>query len=156
MTQDFDELMAEVLAAAGRFGHREHVHLTWLAVRRYGVPAAIRLVSDGIRRTARYAGAPQKYHATVSRAWVELVGYHAMSDDDGFDAFAGRYPALLDKRLLIRHYRPATLASSQARAGWVEPDISPFPWQPSPAGTAGRPAVKPPGLPRLRSVGDQY
>jgi hypothetical protein len=153
MTPAFDELMAEVMAAAGRFGHREHVHLTWLAVRRYGVPAAIRLVSDGIQRTARYAGSPQKYHATVSRAWVELVGYHARSDDDGFDAFAERYPALLDKRLLVRHYRPATLASSQARTGWVEPDLSPFPWQPE---QPARPVMKPPGLPRLRSVGDQY
>lgn len=130
----FDELMAEVVAAAGRFGHREHVHLTWLVVRRYPVPIAIRLVSDGIRRTTRYAGAPQKYHATISRAWVELVGYHATGNgDDGFGAFADRYPALLNKRLLVRHYRPATLASRQARTGWVEPDLAPFPWQaPSP------------------------
>jgi hypothetical protein len=74
----FEELMSEVMAAAGRFGHREHVRLTWLAVRRCGLPAAIGLVSDGIQRTARYAGAPQKYHATVSRAWVELVGHHAL------------------------------------------------------------------------------
>lgn len=125
----FDELMAQVMAGAGRFGHREHVHLTWLAVRRFGVAAATRLVSDGIQRTARYAGAPQKYHATISRAWVELVGYHAADeDDDDFAAFAGRYPALLSKRLLTRHYRPATLASPQARTGWVEPDLAPFPW----------------------------
>ncbi len=81
--------MAEVMAAAGRFGHREHVHLTWLAVRRCGVPAAVGLVSEGIQRTARYAGAPQKYHATVSRAWVELVGYHALeTGEDDFTAFA--------------------------------------------------------------------
>lgn len=127
----FDELAAEVMAAAGRFGHREHVHVTWLAVRWYGIPAAIRLVSEGIQRTARYAGAPQKYHATVSRAWVELVGYHATNEADGsFDAFAERYPALLDKRLLVRHYRPATLAAAPARTGWVEPDLAPFPWQP--------------------------
>ena len=126
----FDELMAEVMAAAGRFGHREHVHLTWLAVRRYGVPGAIRLVSEGIQRTARYAGAPQKYHATVSQAWVELVGYHAVGERDGeFAAFAERYPALLDKRLLVRHYRSATLASQRAKTGWVEPDLVPFPWQ---------------------------
>ena len=52
----FDALMAEVMAGATRFGHREHVHLTWLAVRRCGVPAAVGLVSDGIQRTARYAG----------------------------------------------------------------------------------------------------
>ena len=50
---DFDALIAEATAAAGRFGHREHVHLTWLAVRRGGVPAAVGLVSDGIQRTAR-------------------------------------------------------------------------------------------------------
>lgn len=124
----FDELMAEVMATAGRFGHREHVHLTWLAVRRLGVPAAVGLVSDGIRRTARYAGAPQKYHATVSRAWVELVGYHASEHrDNDFAVFAERNPALLGKRLLTRFYHPATLASPQARTGWAEPDRAPFP-----------------------------
>lgn len=56
---EFEGLMAEVLAGAERFGHREHVHLTWMAVRPYGVPAAITLVSEGIQRTARYAGAPR-------------------------------------------------------------------------------------------------
>lgn len=126
----FDTLMAEVMAGAARFGHREHVHLTWLAVRRCGVPDAIILVSDGIRRTARYAGAPQKYHVTMSRAWVELVGHHAAeSGESDFPAFAGHHCALLDKRLLTRFYRPATLASPQARTGWVEPDLHPFPWQ---------------------------
>jgi hypothetical protein len=76
MVGDFDGLMEEAMRGAERFGHREHLRLTWLAVRRYGVGGAVGVVSDGIRQTARYAGAPQKYHATVSRAWVELVGYH--------------------------------------------------------------------------------
>jgi hypothetical protein len=124
----FDALLAEVMSGADRFGHRQHIHLTWLAVRRYGTEAAITLVSDGIQRTARYAGAPQKYHATVSRAWVELVAHHvAESRDDDFDAFADRYPPLLDKRLLSHHYRSATLATAQARRGWVEPDLQPLP-----------------------------
>lgn len=125
----FDALMGEVMADAERFGHREHVKLTWLAVRRYGTASAISLVSGGIQRTARYAGAPQKYHATVSRAWVELVGYHldAPAGGGSFDEFAARFPDLLDKRLLSRHYRSATLASPAARAGWIEPDLAPFP-----------------------------
>ena len=127
---DFDALMAEVMLISERFGHREHVHLTWLAVRRVGVPAAIGLVSDGIQRTARYARVPQKYHATMSRAWVELVGHHATDHgEDDFTRFADHHPALLDKRLLARFYHPATLASPQARTGWVEPDLAPFPWQ---------------------------
>jgi hypothetical protein len=143
----FSELMAEVIAAdaatatatvatatavaatADRFAHREHVHLTWLAVRRYGTAAAIDLIGNGIQSVTRYAGAPQKYNATVSRAWVELVGHHvAHSDAADFDTFVARNPALLDKRLLVRFYRPATLASARARAGWVGPDRAPFPW----------------------------
>ncbi|MFE4265120.1 hypothetical protein [Streptomyces sp. NPDC056883] len=125
----FDEVMREVMATASGFGHREHVHLTWLAVRSHGTTAAVDLVSDGIRRTARYAGAPQKYNATVSRAWVELVGHHAAEgDEDDFDEFAARHPALLDKRLLTRFYHPATLAGRHARTGWTEPDRAPFPW----------------------------
>jgi len=76
------------------------------------------------------AGAPQKYNATVSRAWVELVGHHAgQSGTADFDAFTGQHPALLDKKLLGHFYRSATLASSAARTGWVEPDLAPFPWQ---------------------------
>jgi hypothetical protein len=132
----FDALMAEVMAQAERFGHRQHVHLTWLAVRRCGVPSAIGLVSDGIQRTAQYAGKPQKYHATVSRAWVELVGHHAAErDEPDFTAFVAHHPALLDKRLLTRFYHPATLASPQAKTAWVEPDLAPFPWRQQP----GRP-----------------
>jgi hypothetical protein len=125
---DFGALLTAAMAGSGRLGHREHVHLTWLAVRRYGRRAAIGLVSDGIQATARYAGAPQKYHSTISRAWVELVAFHVAEHDAGdFDAFAARNPALLDKRLLTRFYRPATLASAPARSGWVEPDRAPFP-----------------------------
>ncbi|MCT9009025.1 hypothetical protein [Streptomyces rhizosphaerihabitans] len=126
----FTELMGEVMADAERFGHRQHIHLTWLAVRRNGTAEAVDLVSDGIRRTARYAGVPQKYNSTVSRAWVELVGHHAdESDAADFDSFASECPALLDKKLLTRFYRPATLADAAARTGWVEPDLAPFPWR---------------------------
>lgn len=126
----FDDVLAEALAATpdGRLSHRAHVHLTWLAVHRYGVPGATELIADGLRRTTRYAGVPQKYNATVSRAWVELVGHHvAERPDPSFDAFTERVPDLLDKRLLTRFYRPATLASPPARTGWVEPDRRPFP-----------------------------
>jgi len=126
----FNGLVAEVMANAERFGHREQLHLTWLAIRHHGVPKGIDLVSEGIQRTARYQGVPQKYNTTVSRAWVELVGYHAAErGEDDFGNFATHHAALLDKRLLTRFYHPATLASQQARTGWVEPDLNPFPWQ---------------------------
>ncbi|HET6989060.1 MAG TPA: hypothetical protein VFI00_20710 [Kribbella sp.] len=124
----FDELMHEVMSNAARFGHREHVRLTWLAVRRCGTAGAVELISDGIQRTARYAGAPQKYNATVSRAWVELTAYHmAEVPDESFDELVRRNPGLLNKRLLTHFYRSRTLASPAARAGWVQPDVRAFP-----------------------------
>ena len=130
MSTPFDELLSEAMASAEHFGHRQHVHVTWLAVRRYGTTEATDLVSDGIQGVARYHGAPQKYNATVSRAWVELVGHHAEhSHAADFDTFADQNTALLDKKLLARFYRSSTLASDAARAGWVEPDLQPFPWR---------------------------
>ncbi|MFD4659040.1 hypothetical protein ACFWP2_25805 [Kitasatospora sp. NPDC058444] len=125
----FDELLREVMADAERFGHRQHVRLTWLAVRRHGATAALDLIGEGILRTATKAGAPQKFHVTMTRAWVELVALHAHDDatDTDFERFAARHPDLLDKDLLSRHYRPQTLASEQARTAWVEPDLAPFP-----------------------------
>ncbi|MFI9723052.1 hypothetical protein ACIHFE_25930 [Streptomyces sp. NPDC052396] len=142
MNSAFTELMREAMAGEDRFGHRQHVRLTWLAVRRYGTAAAVDLVSEGIRRTAAGAGAPEKFHMTMSRAWVELVGHHAVDDDD-FETFAARHPELLDKELLGRFYRPGTLAADAARAGWVEPDLAPFPREFPISGATGhhRPAA---------------
>jgi hypothetical protein len=53
----FEQLSATV---GGRFDHRAHVHVTWLAVRAAGMPDAITHVSDGQRRTAPNAGVPPK------------------------------------------------------------------------------------------------
>jgi hypothetical protein len=128
-TDGFSALMNRALSDATRFGHREHIHLTWLAVRTYGTARATDVVSDGIQRTARYEGVPQKYNATVSRAWVELVGHHvSRSSTAEFDDFINENPALLEKKLLTRFYRSATLAGDAARRGWLEPDLAPFPW----------------------------
>jgi hypothetical protein len=137
----FGPLLAEATAKAGRFGHREHVHLTWLAVRRCGMPVAVAVVSEGIRRTARYAGAPQKYHATVSRAWVEIVAHHASATPAGdFATFAAANPELFDKRLLSRFYSSRSLAGPAARTGWVLPDLERFPFDPGPCAPSSRPA----------------
>lgn len=106
------------------------MQLAFRAVRQHGMPAAIDQVCAHLQQLAEYQGAPRKYHYTVSRAWVELVAHHVAEDPDcaDFAAFVTRCPALLDKRLLGRHYRSATLASPRARREWVEPDLALFPW----------------------------
>jgi len=122
--------LAEIVPPGGSFRHREHIHLAYLAVQRYGSARAAGVVSGWIRQLAVYRRAPQKFNATVTRAWTEIVAHHmaAAPPAADFTSFADRYPALLDKRLLTRHYTARTLASPAARTGWAEPDLVPFPW----------------------------
>jgi hypothetical protein len=132
------EILPAITGPAGEFRHRQHVNLAYYAVRNYGMPDAIDKVCAWIRSLAAYERAPQKYHHTVSQAWVELVAHHvaALPDCADFGVFADANPALLDKRLLSRHYSSSTLASGPARRRWVEPDLMPFPWS-GQDGTAG-------------------
>ena len=132
-------ILPEITGPGGQFRHRQHVNLAFLAVRRFGMPEATARICGWIQRIAAYERAPQKYHHTVSRAWVEIVAHHAGADPDcaDFDTFAARHPALLDKRLLSGHYRSSTLASAAARRDWVEPDLLPFPWAPAQDSRAG-------------------
>ena len=125
-------ILPAITGPSGEFRHRQHVNLAFWAVRRYGKLEATARICDWIQRIAAYERAPQKYHHTVSRAWVEIVAHHVEADPEcgDFAAFAHRHPALLDKRLLSRHYRSSTLASAPARRRWVEPDLLPFPWSP--------------------------
>jgi hypothetical protein len=122
-------ILPGITGPGGQFRHRQHINLAFYAVRRYGMPDAVGAICGWIRQITVYERAPQKYHYTVSRAWVELVARHVAADPDcaEFDVFAGRNPALLDKRLLSTHYRSSTLAAGPARHGWVEPDLLPFP-----------------------------
>ena len=94
------------------------------------MPEAITRICDWIQHIAVYARAPQKYHYTVSRAWVEIVAHHVEADPDcaDFGTFAARHPALLDKRLLSRHYRSSTLAAPRrpARLGRAGPPAVPL------------------------------
>jgi len=126
---DLAAVLAEVASGGTRFGHREHIHLAFLAVQRYGPAAAPEVVAGWLREIAALHGAPQKFHATLTRAWTGLVAHHAAAcpPGTGFAAFAVCHPALLDKGLLSRHYSPGLLASPAARAGWADPDLAAFP-----------------------------
>jgi hypothetical protein len=127
---ELQSILEDIVGPDGAFRHRQHVNLAFLAVRRHAMPHAVDKVCTWIRQIAAYERSPQKYHHTISQAWVELVAHHISADprSDHFDIFARRHPALLDKRLLARHYRSSTLAGDEARHGWIEPDLVPFPW----------------------------
>ena len=112
-----------------QFHHRDHLRLSWVLIRRDGVAEAARAITAGIQRFATQYGQSQKYHETLTRFWIRLVGHmvEARPDIGDFAAFLTAFPQLLDKDLPYRHWRHETMQSSVARVSWVEPDLVALP-----------------------------
>jgi hypothetical protein len=128
MRTDDLQTLEEILVARGGFGHREHLELVWSYLGRYSIHAAGEAVAGAIRHVARRHGAPDKYHDTMTQAWVRLVAFHrAGSQALTFDEFLAENPGLLDRSLLERHYTRDLLFSQSARATWIEPNIRDLP-----------------------------
>ena len=111
------------------FHHLDHVRLAWLYLRRDGPETGAREVVEGIRRFATVHGAADRFHESLTGFWVRLVQHliEAFPRAERFDDLLRCYPALADKRLVYRHYRPETLASAAAREDWIAPDLLALP-----------------------------
>jgi hypothetical protein len=127
-----DDFVSAFLAGSlppTQFHHRDHLRLAWLLIGREGVQAAGDTVAAGIRRFAAHHGQAGKYHETMTRFWVRIVGHMALARPDiaDFETFLAAFPQLLDKGLPYRHWQGATMDGAAARAGWVEPDLLALP-----------------------------
>lgn len=105
---------SEFIAAAescsiASFHHRDHIRLALLYVTCYGAEAGTARMVETIRRLADHAGHPEKYHHTMTLAWMRLAAM------------------MLDKSALSGYYSDAALLSEEARTGWREPDLAPLP-----------------------------
>ena len=111
-----------------KFHHADHIRLAWLCVQRYGALQAEAKLLDGIRSFAQRAGVPQKFLHTTTVAWARLVAAACRESDsrDSFDEWIKVHPELLNKHLLNEHYSAGTLESSEARNGWLNPDLKPL------------------------------
>ena len=110
------------------FRHKGHLRLAWLFLSRYPTDEASTIVAREIRWFAGANGASNRYHDTLTRFWVRLVG-HAMANAPearSIDELLARFPFLLDKTLPYRNWRVETFNSDEARAGRVEPDLVPM------------------------------
>jgi hypothetical protein len=111
------------------FRHRGHLRLAWLVLSRHRKDEAESIVAREIRQFAVANGASGRYHDTLTRFWVRLVGHAVENAPEvgSIDGLLARFPFLLDKSLPYRHWRGETFNSDRARAGWVEPDLIPLP-----------------------------
>lgn len=127
-----DEFLAAFEATTlAEFHHVDHIRVAWIYLQRLPFPQASRRMAESLRRFAASKGAHQKYHETITQAWMFLVA-DALDQDhhdaaQGFDAFAAAHPGLLDAHALDRFYSSQLLASPAARNEFVPPDLSPLP-----------------------------
>jgi hypothetical protein len=111
------------------FHHRDHIRLAWIYLKSHGEVEARHRLGDAIRRFAGYHGKSDKYHETVTAAWLRLVAsaMDRLPHGASFDDVTISAPELLDKRTIEKFYSAATLAAEAARISWVEPDLQPLP-----------------------------
>src|SRR5205807_7750193 len=100
------------------FRHRGHLRLAWLVLSKRSRIEAESMVARVIRRFAVANGASNRYHDTLTRFWVRVVG-HAMENAPearSIDELLARFPFLLEKGLPFKHWRGETFNSDRARA----------------------------------------
>ena len=114
---------------AEKFKHADHIRLAWIYVRRYPAQAAAARISNTIRQFAVRIGKEQKYHETITRAWLRLVevAQRATPELTAFDDFLIKHAWLLDRDRLNAFYSSECLSSEHARTHMVAPDRHPLP-----------------------------
>jgi len=94
------------------------------------VDRATERMAAGIRAFARHhSGTLEKYHDTITRAFVRLVAAHLRETPelDNFTAFAVAHSRLFHPDLPFAFYSKSRLMSAEARTGWLEPDLRSLP-----------------------------
>lgn len=103
------------------FDHAAHVRAAWLCLKRDGFAGGMARFRANLRAFAARHGAPEKYHETVTVAFLALIHerLHGAPAGEDWRGFAARNPDLFRRDILQRYYRPETLASPQAKAVFV-------------------------------------
>jgi nitroreductase len=122
-----DDLMAGFEAASlAEFHHADHVRLTILYLAHHGRDEALRRLTAGIRRLAAADGHPEKFHVTMTRAWLDLIDAARAAHPEAASpaALVAACPELLDRHALRRCYSRERLESERARTEWMPPDLA--------------------------------
>lgn len=106
------------------FHHREHLYVAWCYLRALPLEEALARYVHHLRGLVAALGAPSKFHATMTWAYVVLL-HAAMnrSPDASFAQLIAENPALADHRsgVLYETYDRALLDSEEARRTFVLP-----------------------------------
>jgi hypothetical protein len=106
------------------FRHREHLYVAWCYLRELAVEDALARYVRYLRQLTQALGVPQKFHATMTWAYVVLLDdAMARMPSAGFDELLAANPGLLQHRggALDSYYDRDELESAEARQRFVLP-----------------------------------
>jgi hypothetical protein len=108
--------------------HADHLHLACAYLNVCSEAESLRRLEAGLQAFATKKGVPEKFHRTLTCAWLELVVDARRHHGEGRtgEALLSACPALADPRFIHRFYSEAALCSSAARTAWIGPDLRPL------------------------------
>ena len=112
------------------FKHRQHLRLAYVYLTEHDTDAVHGRMRAALHAFIAHHGIdPMKYNETITKAWI-LAVRHFMEKSPAtscFDDLILEHPAILDSKIMLTHYSTERLYSSDARTGFVEPDLDPIP-----------------------------
>lgn len=109
--------------AEADFGHAAHVRAAYLYLRPGDFATALTRIRTAIRMHASRLGKADRYHETITVAYLALIQQHICQrgDGGGWPGFARQNPELLRPDLLLHFYPRSQLQSELARQVFVLP-----------------------------------
>lgn len=108
------------------FPHREHVRLAWIYLSEHPPLTALSKFCDGLKRFAASVGKPDRYHETITWAYLLLIHERMTKTEttESWEAFAEANGDLLDweNNVLKNYYLDETLKSDLAKRVFLFPD----------------------------------
>ena len=113
--------------------HRQHIKVAYLYLRRYSLETASVKISERIKAYNQAHGVEESlsggYHETMTQAWLRLVHFTLCEygPAENADAFFEEHPELSQKKTLRFFYTRERFMTLEAKAGFLEPDLTPLP-----------------------------
>jgi len=126
--RDFAAAIESCTIAGSDFHHADHIRLAWIYLREHPLIEAIDRFTTSLKRFAAHHGVPEKYHETIT--WAYLLLIHERLQRGGasatWDEFRTANADLLAWKpsILERYYATATLQSDVARRVFVLPSLA--------------------------------
>ena len=130
--QSFQRDVESCAFPVSEFNHRAHLRLAYIyLVQGDDVEWAIGKMRETLLKLLMFAGIDpsQKYHETMTRAWLMIVHQFMNSgvEANSADQFLNGNKSLMGADTLYQYYSEDRLYSQHARQEFLKPDIKPLP-----------------------------